>query len=332
MRYFGSKVSTIEKIYDLISKRIPSGSFCDPFGGIGSVGSYLKLNNYEVWSGDILKFAHFFQIARIKYSQILHFNNVVNNLGLQNHNDLTNYINSMRPSDGWFVEEYAKKRQYFTIHNARKIQTCRQCIRKWAHNGWLNYDEHAVLLASLINSMDRVANTAGTYYAFLKKWYKKALRDFRFDIIPPVYSKSKNFCFHESAKSLVKRKHFNILYLDPPYNQRSYAHYYHLPETMALEISPKLFGKSGIPINVQTISEFNRPRQAKQALLDVIDNASFDLLVLHYTDDGIIMPQEVRDIFSSFGKIDDVMLTSKGYTTKMKPRNIKHHLYLVQHA
>src|SRR4030042_1499802 len=112
MRYFGSKVSTIETIHNLISKRMPSGSFCDPFGGIGSVGSYLKSKGYNVWSGDVLNFAHF-----------------------------------------------------FTDRNARKIQACRRKIRAWAQKGWLSYDERAVLLASLINNMDRVANTAGTYYA-----------------------------------------------------------------------------------------------------------------------------------------------------------------------
>jgi adenine-specific DNA-methyltransferase len=332
MRYFGSKASVIKAIHNLVSKRMPSGAFCDPFGGIGSVGSYLKSKCYNVWSGDILYFAHFFQIARLKYSRPLPFERLIGKLSLENCDDLMRYLNSIKPQNGWFVNEYSEKRHFFTDRNARKIQACRRKIRSWAQKGWLNYDEHAVLLASLINSMDKVANTAGTYYAFLKKWYRKALNDFQFEIMPPVFSKTKGYCFHEPAKSLVRRRYFDILYLDPPYNQRSYAHYYHLPETIALETTPKLYGMSGIPRNILTSSEFNRPREARNALIDILNNASFGLLIFHYTDDGILTPQEIRGILYSYGRIEDCLLDSQGYTTKAKPRSVKHHLYMVQNV
>jgi adenine-specific DNA-methyltransferase len=332
MRYFGSKVSTIETIHNLVSKRMPSGSFCDPFGGIGSVGSYFQSKGYSVWSGDILNFAHYFQIARLKYSQPLPFKRIIAELGLENRNDLIDLLNSVTPQNGWFVKEYSEKRHFFTARNARRIQACRRKIMAWAQKGWLSHGEHAVLIASLINSMDKVANTAGTYYAFLKKWHRKARNDFRFDLIPVVSSKGKGYCFHEPAKELVRRRHFDILYLDPPYNQRSYAHYYHLPETLALGTTPKVHGLSGIPSNISAISEFNRPMEARHALIDILNNASFGLLLFHYTDHGIITPQEVRYILSSYGKIEDFLLISKGYTTKEKPRSAKHHLYMVQNA
>ena len=332
MRYFGSKVSTIETLHDLVSQRVSSGSFCDPFGGIGSVGSYFQSKGYSVWSGDALNFAHFFQIARLKFREPSLFKRVIDKLGLENCSDLIDLFNSIIPKKGWFVKEYSEKRHFFTDRNARKIQACRRKIMAWAQQGWLNYDERAVLLASLINSMDRVANTAGTYYAFLKEWHRKALNDFRFELILPLPSKSKGYCFHEPAIALVRRRHFDVLYLDPPYNQRSYAHYYHLPETIALETTPKVHGMSGIPRNISAISEFNRPREARYALIDLLNNASFSLLVFHYADNGIITPQEVRDILSSYGRIHDFLLDSKGYTTKEKPRRVKHHLYLVQNA
>jgi adenine-specific DNA-methyltransferase len=332
MRYFGSKVSTLKVIYDLASKYAPRGSFCDPFGGIGSVGSYLQSKGYEVWSGDILCFAYYFQITRLKYAKQLAFKKVITELSLGNRNDLVVFLNSLSTTKGWFVNEYSKKRLFFTEQNAQKIQACRRKIMTWAQKGWLNHDEHAVMLASLINSMDRVANTAGTYYAYLKKWHRKALNDFRFELIEPVPSKSKGYCFHEPAKTLVRRQHFDILYLDPPYNERSYAHYYHLPETIALEATPNVHGMSGVPNKISTFSDFNKPKEAKYALIDILDNASFNYLIFHYTDDGVIRPHEVRNILSEYGSIEDHLIDSKGYTTKAKPRNVKHHLYLVHNA
>jgi hypothetical protein len=38
MRYFGSKTTTMDNIFEIISQRYPSGSICDPFGGIGTGG------------------------------------------------------------------------------------------------------------------------------------------------------------------------------------------------------------------------------------------------------------------------------------------------------
>jgi len=331
MRYFGSKISTIETIYDLISKRMSSGSFCDPFGGIGIVGSYFQSKGYNIWSGDILTFPHYFQIARLKFNRSLSFKRLIDEIDAENLNEIADFLNSSPPRTGWFSREYSEKRQFFTSLNAQKIQTCRQKIKSWAKKGWIDHDEHAVLLASLINSMDKVANTAGTYYAYLKKWHRKALKDFRFEFILSDISKGKGHCFHEPANTLVKRQKFDVLYLDPPYNERSYAHYYHLPETMALETTPKVHGMSGIPKNISNTSEYNSPQKANCALIDLLNNARFSLLIFHYADNGIITPREVRDVLCSFGPIEDYILEGKGYTTKNKPRKTKHHLYLVQY-
>lgn len=332
MRYFGSKVSTLKDLYCLISERVPSGTFCDPFGGIGSVASHFQSKGYDVWSGDILNFTHYFQIARLKFSRKTFFKKLIQKLCLDNCEDLVAYLNDISPKKGWFVSEYSDRRKFFTNKNAEKIQACRRAIKAWNQEGWLSYDEHAVLLASLINSMDKVANTAGTYYAYLKTWHRKALTDFHFDFIEPVSCENKGRCFHEPASSLVRRRHFDVLYLDPPYNQRSYAHYYHLPETIALEKTPKIHGMSGIPNNIKTISQFNRPSGAKKSLVDLLDNASFGMMVFHYTDDGIIEPADVKSILSRYGTIEEFLIDSKGYTTKEKSKNVQHHLYLVQHA
>jgi adenine-specific DNA-methyltransferase len=242
------------------------------------------------------------------------------------------YLNSLKPKNGWIVKEYSNKRAFFTKKNAAKIQACRREIMEWRLKGWLNYDEHAVLLASLICSMDKIANTAGTYYAFLKTWHRKALIDFRFDLIMPSFSTMKGCCACQPAEDLVQRRRFDILYLDPPYNERSYAQYYHLPETIALEKTPKVHGLSGIPDHISTTSDFNRPKKAANALKRILDKANFRLLIFHYSDQGIISPDEITDILSIYGKIENLIISSNGYTTKKKNRSIKHHLYIVHNA
>src|SRR6266508_2618734 len=65
MRYFGSKVSTLPFLTDVVKKHTPTGELCDPFGGIGSVGSHFKRLGYRVDSGHLLAFASCFQVASI---------------------------------------------------------------------------------------------------------------------------------------------------------------------------------------------------------------------------------------------------------------------------
>ena len=180
--------------------------------------------------------------------------------------------------------------------------------------------------------MDKVANTAGTYYAYLKAWHRKALLPFTFELIPYTRGTTKCYCFHEDAENVIGKKCFDIIYLDPPYNERSYAHYYHLPETLALGGTPEVHGKSGMPDVDKPVSDFNRPRDARGAFERLLRRARFRLLAFHYSDDGLIDPHDVMDILSLYGNVEDFNLSSKGYTTSKVMRTVRHHLYVVQHA
>ena len=46
MRYLGSKTLLLDKIYEIVKDYSNDGIFCDPFGGIGTVGSYMKKKGY----------------------------------------------------------------------------------------------------------------------------------------------------------------------------------------------------------------------------------------------------------------------------------------------
>lgn len=330
MRYFGSKATTVERVYELIAERVPSGTFCDAFGGLGFVGSHFKSKGYQVWTGDILTFAHYFQLARIQLDRTVSFRRLRSNMHLDAVEDVVDILNTLKPRNGWLVEEYAKKRRFFTLDNAMRAQSCRLQIDAWSRNKWLSSHERAVLLASLINSMDRVANTAGTYYAYLKAWHRKALLPFRFELIRPIKGNPGCSSILVDAKDLVASRKFDVLYLDPPYNERSYSTYYHLPESIAKGARPGTHGKSGMPNQLMAVSEFNRPAKAMKALEELIKAAKFRLLAFHYSDDGHISRAQLKSLFSQYGNVEEFTVRSKGYTTLREPRTIKHRLYLVK--
>lgn len=331
MRYLGSKASTVGALHGLVASRVGSGSFCDPFGGIGVVGSHFKNAGYEVWSGDILTFAHYFQVARIQLNRPLRFTRLREALGLDSPSEIPSLLNGRAGKTGWFCREYAGKRRYFTSENAAQIEHCRRTIGRWTRNGWLTRNERAVLLASLIDAMDKVANTAGTYYAHLKQWYRKALRPFRFEFLQATCGKRRCRAVLCEARELLARRSYDIVYLDPPYNERCYASYYHLPETMARQMTPRVQGASGIPRNVTRRSRFNMPQEASNALKQLLKVMSCRLLVFHYSDDGLIPPDQVRTILAGCGETEEFVLDATGYTTERKPRDSEHRVYLVSH-
>ena len=332
MRYFGSKVSTIESVYNLISNRITRGSFCDPFGGIGTVGSYFKERGYNVWTGDILSAAHSFQITRVQLSHTPLFKELRTALGLGTRREIVELLNDDLRIDGWLTRHYARERKFFTISNAQHIDACRIRINAWCRKGWVTDSERAVFLSSLINSVDRVANTAGTYYAYLKSWHRKALKPFRFDFVPSTPGQKNCNSLLLEAESLVRLRQFDVLYLDPPFNERCYSSYYHLPETLANQKTPGVRGASGMPTLKRTKSDFNRPRFASAALEHLLGQAQFKLLAFHYSDDGIISKRFIRKLLGAYGKVEEFKITSRGYTTAQQSRTIDHRLYLVEHA
>jgi len=331
MRYFGSKGSVVDAIHRMVASELPGGSFCDPFGGIGIVGRHFKSLGYRVTSGDVLLFAHMFQVASIDRSGPLPFSNVAAALGFRSAGQMQRFLNNDRGRSGWFVEEYALNRKFFTADNARRIQRCWKQITRWHEDGLTSDKEHAVLIASLIDSMDKVANTAGTYYAYLKTFTRKSLKPFLFRLLPPTKGPI-GTAIHSDALGVVQRAKYDILYLDPPYNERDYAAYYHLPETIASGKAVELAGICGMPQGSRVKSRFTRPGEVQCAVAELLRVSRFRLLVFHYSDDGLLSPREVLALLRPLGRIQKHSVDALGYRTTPGERSTGHTLYLVKHA
>ena len=332
MRYLGSKASLLPKLYELISKKVPSGCFCDPFGGVGVVGTFFKQQGYVVWTGDILRFAHFFQIARIQSNRPVPFYALRGEKNFTSSEEIVDFLNSLPPKNGWFVREYSRVRPFFNESNAGKIEAIRVLINQWSKRGLLTYEEEAVLLASLIESMDKVANTAGTYYAALKTHYRKARRPLKFALIEHTPGSPECRSFLANAITLVSARDFDVIYLDPPYNHRCYTHYYHLPETIAHGSAPRVKGKSGMPTLRRPTSDFTRLNMAAAALRALLKECRCKLLVFHYADNGLITNREIIDVLRQYGDVERVLLETRGYSSLATHPSVRHNVFFVHNA
>lgn len=328
MRYLGSKGSVVEQLLDLVEDRVPAGTLCDPFGGIGTVGAAAKQRGYAVTAGDQLAFAHAFQVARIEAGRRPAFKKL-RPLGLHGAAAVEDHLSTLPDRTGWIVREYAQSRRFFTLANAAKLEAVNRKITDWAVSGALSQYEEKVLRASLINCADRVANTAGTYYAYLKAWDRKALKPFDFQLIAPTRGSGNCKVRLADAKDLVSSRSWDVLYLDPPFNGRNYGRYYHLPESLALGKTYAVTGRAGVPVREVPRSRFYSSSKAAAALRDLLKVADCQLLVFHYAPDGIIPADVIARELRKYGTVSRHVLDANGYTTKRVSRRRPHHLYLV---
>ena len=163
MNYIGSKFKLSSWIRDEICKVVGNDLsqkiFCDIFAGTGIVGRTFKASVKKVISNDIEP-----------YSYVLNKNYIGNHKILRQTDDLINELNDLKPvEDGFIYKNYCfgsgSGRQYFSDENGQRIDTARQEIERWHKIGKITDEIYYFLLASLIESADKVANTASVYGA-----------------------------------------------------------------------------------------------------------------------------------------------------------------------
>ena len=164
MNYIGSKFKLLswikEEILKVVGNDLSDKIFCDLFAGTGAVGRAFKKDVKQIISNDLEE-----------YSYILN-RNYIENLNLpNNYLLLIDELNNLPLIDSGFIyKNYClgsgSNRQYFSDYNGKKIDTIRTKIEEFNYNSTL--DLYYFLLASLLESADKIANTASVYGAFLK--------------------------------------------------------------------------------------------------------------------------------------------------------------------
>lgn len=301
MNYIGSKFSLLDFIENSITSvnsSLNDKIFCDIFAGTCAVGRHFKTKVKQVIAND-LEF----------YSFVLAQNYIVNHTRISNIQDLFDKLNNEIKTPlikGKIFENYSfcgsQNRQYFSDENGAKIDAIRQKIQIWLDSKKIDKRVYFHLLASLLESSDKVANTASVYGAFLKKLKKSASK--RFILEPAIFELNNNehLAFNENANELIKKISGDILYIDPPYNHREYGANYHLLNTIALydDFIPK--GKTGL--REYKKSAWCKKNNAVYALDDLLKSAKFSQIFLSYNNEGIISPDEIRKTMSKYGKYE----------------------------
>ena len=310
MNYIGSKYSIVDFIKSSIDKtlkqnnemRTPSEMlFADLFAGTGVVSGSFKELGYSIIANDIQY-----------YSYVVSKHMIENNGNLDNDRcgALIEELNNIGGVKGFIYQNYSLggtkgqefERMYFSDENAKKCDAIRIKIEEWEKSDYINENEYYFLLGSLINSIDKFANTASVYGAFLKKLKKSALKPMVLTPLPIIHGAVKCKVYNEDISELIKNIKGDILYLDPPYNARQYCTNYHLLETIARYDSPEIYGKTGLREYSAQKSVFCNKNKVTQAFGELIKNANFKYIFLSYNNEGLMSFDTIEKIMKMYGK------------------------------
>ena len=219
-RYLGNKFKLLKFLRDIVDENC-SGieTVADIFSGTGAVAS--AFTDKTVITNDLLYSNYLCNLAWFGSEKVRpHL--------LQNF--IAEYNRAEDLPANYMSETFADT--YFSKADCIKIGFVREDVEEKYQLGIINERERAVLIASLIYAMDKIANTCGHYDA----WRHGAIFERRL-VLPvlnvPAKNNRQNCCFNEDANELVRRISADLIYIDPPYNSRQYSDTYHLLENVA---------------------------------------------------------------------------------------------------
>ena len=233
---------------------------------------------------------------------------------------------ALPPCSGFITREYSRHatggddsgRMYFTAANGQRIDAVRTRVHEWRSAGLLTDHEQALLLASLLEGADAVANTTGIYAAYVKAWQSNARRSLRLEL-PDVVAGAGLACramlgdANEVVRSVGRHE---LLYLDPPYNTRQYSAYYHVPEVIAagwFHAEPEVRGKTGLIPDGDRKSRWSTRGGCVDALDELISRAEARYVLMSYNSEGIIPEDEIRRIFRDHGEPSSFRVYERRY-------------------
>ena len=323
-RYIGSKEKLCDWIFSIIDKDCQGEIFFDVFAGTGVV-TYKAIKRF----------------SKIIMNDFLHSNYVIYDAFFNSKNydkikieDISNNFNLLKSNDlkeNYFSQNFGGK--YFSNSDSKKIGYIREEIELISKD--ISKLEKSILLASLIYSIDRIANTVGHYEAYRKK--EKLLNKFNFKLIFPLSTNNVSY-YKEDSNNLAKKIKSDIAYIDPPYNSRQYSRFYHLIETLVKWDKSELYGVALKP-KTENISEYCKTN-AKNIFSDLICSLNSKYLVTSYNNTynsksgssrNKITLEDIRKILTTRGQTKEYCKEYKFFSAgKTDFKNHKEYLFVTK--
>lgn len=306
LNYIGSKFQLLDWIEEQIKEKTGLTSFegklvGDLFSGTGIVsyhfrkkGSITVSNDVELYSSII---THAFALS------------IYNEACKSFIETIQKELDEGKSKVGYITRNYSPyedcERMFFTVENAMKIDYISQRIQDTN----LSENDYKFVLASLILSADNVSNVPAVYGCYLKNFKAKATKTLKLEPIHTNKLKCKDgsVVYNKDVITFEHDKKLDIVYLDPPYNERQYSKNYFPLNMIALspreqETQPPLRGKTGIPEDC-FLSPFCKKGQVEEAFNTLFSNIKSHWLFMSYNSESIVSKERLIDIMKKYGEV-----------------------------
>jgi adenine-specific DNA-methyltransferase len=292
MRYIGNKTRLLPFILRTLKKgKIPVGSVHDAFAGTASVSRALKSEGWRVDSSDLLMSSYVFQRAY-----------VVADCADPLLGEMARDLAGLTPRESFISRHFSPAggsesagRMYFTPANAGRIDAAREELEVWRKAGEVGEDSYYLLLAAIIEGADRVANTAGVYASYMKRWQPNARRSFEVAPELPVKgSQPARAHLMDAIETASSIGDVDLLYIDPPYNSRQYVAYYHIPEILArgwADSPPAIRGKVGLLAGEEGRSQWSHGRRVQKLFSALLSTTTATQALVSFNSEGHLAPE-----------------------------------------
>lgn len=272
-RYIGNKSKLLKFIDDTIKKeKIRFCTFGDVFSGTGVVAEYFLNKGKEIYVNDLL-FSNFVIYKALLSNEKYEEEKIIKII------DDYNRIDVEKIQDNYFSDNFSGN--YYHYKDAKKIGYVREDIENRYLNKEINEREYYILISCLLYSMDKISNTVGHYESFLNK--EPEYKNLQISNLNIKLYNSNSHIYNEDANCLVRKIKVDVMYIDPPYNARQYANFYHLLENVAQWKKPKVYNKAKKMERKNIMSEYCKAN-AKAVFSDLIENINAKYIIVSYNN------------------------------------------------
>ena len=283
IKYLGSKRRLVPVLAE-ICRASGARAALDLFTGTTRVAQAFKAQGTHVTAVDSARYAHAFARTYIEADAAA--------TDMRQLRAAVTHLNAIPGKPGYVHETFSRQARFFQPHNAARIDAVRDAI----DSEFAGSPLFPVLLTSLIEAADRVDSTTGVQMAYVKQWSPRSFNPLELRV-PELLVGAGRAIQGDAVELAPELGHFDLAYLDPPYNQHRYFTNYHVWETIVAWDAPEAYGVARKRVDSRdpsTRSAFNSKRTMPAALASVVQSVDCDLLVLSYNDESWLGLEELE--------------------------------------
>ena len=287
IKYLGSKRRLVP-VLTRICQASGARTALDLFTGTTRVAQAFKAQGVHVTAVDSARYAHTFARTYIETDA-----GAIDAVAL---GAAVAHLNALPGKPGYVTETFSHEARFFQPHNAARIDAVRDAI----DSEYAGSPLFPLLLTSLIEAADRVDSTTGVQMAYVKQWAPRSANPLELRV-PELLNGPGRAVQGDAVALAPGLGHYDLAYLDPPYNQHRYFTNYHVWETLVAWDAPEAYGVARKRLDARdpsTHSVFNSKRTMPAALASVVRSVDCDLLVLSYNNESWLGLEELEAMCS----------------------------------